>query len=61
MLRAVALVVSKVGGDPKYLNNVTLSVNYSNEYSDPTTSTILYYNQIDFFNFIFFRCHQWSK
>lgn len=29
MLRAVALVVTKVAGDPKYINNISLSVNYS--------------------------------
>lgn len=27
MLRAVALVVTKVAGDPQYINNVSLSVN----------------------------------
>lgn len=29
MLRAVALLVTKVAGDPKYINNISLSVNYS--------------------------------
>lgn len=35
MLRAVALLVTKVAGDPKYINNISLSVNYSKAISTP--------------------------
>eukprot|EP00210_Caulerpa_lentillifera_P007268 g6953.t1 len=43
MLRAVALVITKVAADPKYINNVSLSVNYNkHNYQSQTTGYPVY-------------------
>ena len=41
ILRAVAHVVAKVAGDPQYINNVSLSVNYMRPQYQSQSKTLL--------------------